>query len=106
MSTKVYGYSDDNFSFHGDLHDEIGCYDTDLIITFSDGTVIRTHYGKCEGGSEPGQGMESEGIWHISVLKQGTLIDKLEFCHDSEAAIYSNVLYFKDGLTGFKWKEV
>lgn len=92
MGLKVYGYSDDNVCWEGDISDEVGCFRTDLVLTFSDGTKLRTHYGK-------GAGADEEGIWTIEVVAQGSLIDRIEFCHDAEAEIYSDIVYFKDGIT-------
>ena len=92
MSTKVYGYSDDNITIQGDLHDEFGCYDTDLGLEFSDGTVLETHYGKTINGTE-------EGVWTITLKIAGSLFDRIDECFDSDADIYSDIAYFKDGLT-------
>lgn len=94
MATKVYGCSDDNVCFEGDIRDEIGCWDTDLLLLFSDGTVLKTHYGK----HVPGQG--DDGIWQIRLITQGSLFDHIEECFDSDADIYSDIAHFRDGLAG------
>lgn len=95
MTSRVYGYSDDNVMCEGDFHDEIGCYDTDLSIRFSDGTILATHYGKTVNG-------KNEGIWHIQMVVDGPLFDRIEECFDSDARIYSDIAYFKDGITSWE----
>ena len=44
----VYGYGDDNLVIEGAPYpaDEIGCYDSDVYIRFSDGTLIKAWYVK------------------------------------------------------------
>lgn len=94
MTTRIFGYSDDNVEAEGDISDEWGCYDTDLVLTFSDGTVLRTHYGKTlPDGS-------SDGIWTIILLNRGSLFEGIQECFDSDAEIYSDIAHFQDGLTG------
>lgn len=55
---KVSGYSDDNVDIEcsGYWDNEYDCYEHDLILCFSDGTVIRMTY---------------EGFWHAVVEKSG-----------------------------------
>lgn len=89
-STKVYGYSDDVVQFWGKCSDSIDCYDTDLRITLSDGTVLRTHYGKHLNGQDC-------GIWSIEVEYAGLLYDRKKTCYDEEDEPYSDIVYFKDG---------
>lgn len=85
MATRIYGYSDDNISFDGDVCGECGAYNTTTIIACSDGTIATMHYGK-------------DGIWTIRVLRKGELFIRLEQCSDPGADIYSDQLFFKDGL--------
>lgn len=92
MATKVYGCSDDLVEFEGDIHGEVGCFGTDdrdqgVFIAFDDGTILEAKYGK-------GQ----MGIWGITVLKTGTLFDRIQTCEDEEAKPYSDIVFFKDGL--------
>ncbi len=94
MSTKVYGSSDDNVCFDGDVGGEYGCYGTDdnekgVLVFFSDGTVIEAKYGK-----------NDEGIWEMKVHKKGSLFDRVDPCDDADADPYSDVVHFADGL---KW---
>jgi hypothetical protein len=92
--TKVYGASDDLVEFDGDFRGEVGCYGTDdrehgVLVFMSDGTILEVKYGK-----------GNEAIWGVTMLKQGPLFDRMEFCTDSEAEIHSDVAHFKDGI---KW---
>jgi hypothetical protein len=94
MSTKIYGCSDDNIDFEGDIYGEVSCYGTDdqkhgVLVLFSDGTVLEVKYGK-----------NGDSIWEIKVKHKGKLFDRIELCDDSEADIYSDQVFFKDGL---KW---
>jgi hypothetical protein len=91
---RVYGSGDDNIEFEGEVYGEVGCYGTDddehgVLVDFSDGTLLEVKYGKA--------GM---GIWGITVINQGTLFDRIEFCNDENADPYSDQVYFKPGL---KW---
>lgn len=104
MSTNVYGCSDDLIEFEGDVNGEVGCYGTDerdngVLLVFSDGTIADIKYGK--GG---------RGIWSIMVMVKGELFDRLDICDDEDAKVYSDVLYFKDGLkwcyAGTEWEKV
>jgi hypothetical protein len=94
--TRVYGYSDDNVAFEGELDGEFGCYgsgddDNDrsigILVAFSDGTVLAIKYGK------PGLG----GVWALTPLVQGALFDRIDICNDEDADPYSDVVHFKPG---------
>ena len=80
---KVYGYSDDNLVIEGAPYpaDEIGCYCSEVIVTFSDGTVISAYYGKDD----------FLAIWAIKVIEKGTAEQKLTECFDEDADPYSDV---------------
>lgn len=80
---KVYGCSDDLVEIDGTKtqYDEIGCFNSDVLIEFTDGTTIRVHYGKGE-----------KGIWYIEILSEGAAIVKFIECMDEDAAIYSDIL--------------
>lgn len=82
---KIYGYSDDLIEIEGQTEDEIYCYDTTLRITFLDGTVVEFSYGKPEGA-----------IWNCNLISQGKYFDKIEYCTDENAEIYSDILYMMD----------
>lgn len=102
MTTRIYGYSDDNVEAEstnkGEVDDEWGCYDTDLVLSCADGTKLHVHYGKklqLLGDSE-------DGVWSIKLLKQGGLFIRIDECFDPEADIYSDIAHFEDGLTSIK----
>lgn len=79
---KVYGASDDLVEIEGSAYreDEIGCYDSDVRIRFTDGTIIRVGYPK-----------ENVAIWWIEVEKQGPALQGLTICNDEDARIYSDI---------------
>lgn len=90
--TKVYGQSDDNIYFEGDVYGQVSKYNTDeaprgVLVYFSDGTILEVKYGKL-----------GRGIWGIMIHKQGDLFDRIEPCFDEDADIYSDIAYFRDGL--------
>lgn len=94
MATKVYGASDDLIEFEGELKGEAACSGTDdrkkgALVIFNDGTIVEVKYGKAD-----------MAIWGITVIKQGSLFDRIEPCNDEKADPYSDVLHFKDGV---KW---
>lgn len=89
MSTKVYGCSDDLVEFEGNLRGEIGSISSHGdLIAFSDGTIIIAKYGK------PGIG----GVWSLTVLREGYLFSAWTECTDEDAAVYSDVIDFEDGI--------
>ena len=89
MATKIYGTSDDLIEFEGDIYDEIGAYNAKgKGILLSDGTVFECSYPKAKG----------LGVWGFNVLHAGSLLDRIEECNDEDAEIYSDIVYFKDGL--------
>lgn len=99
MITKVYGTSDDLVEFEGGIRGEIGCGCTDerkqgLFVSFSDGTAVDVKYGK-----------GPLAVWAITVLRKGDLFDRIEICDDADADIYSDQLFFKDGLKWAVWSE-
>lgn len=79
---KIYGASDDLVEIEGSTYkeDEIECFNADVRIRFTDGTVIRIGYPK-----------DGLGIWWIEVENQGTAIQKLTICNDEDAQIYSDI---------------
>ena len=82
MMLKIYGCSDDLVEIDGTKykHDEIGCFDHDVWIRFTDGTVIRVGYPK-----------DGLAVWWIEVEKQGTAEQRLTVCMDEDAQIYSDI---------------
>lgn len=92
--TKVYGASDDLIEFDGEFSGEVNSFGTDdreqgVLVVMSDGTILEVKYGK-----------NGEAIWGITLLKQGTLFERLEFCLNEDADPYSDVAHFKAGI---KW---
>lgn len=90
--TKVYGQSDDNIYFEGDVYGQVSKFGTDdapqgVLLFFSDGTILEVKYGKL-----------GRGIWGITLHNQGELFDRIELCDDEDADIYSDIAYFRDGL--------
>jgi len=91
--TKIYGQSDDNIYFEGDIDGQLDCcYGTDdrekgILITCSDGTIFEVKYCK-----------NVPGVWGIIVLNKGILFDRIEPCTDPNADIYSDIVYMKDGV--------
>lgn len=102
--TKVYGQSDDLIEFEGDVDGEVGCYGTDdsehgVLLIFDDGTLIEAKYGK--GGL---------AVWGLTLLRQGSLFDRIDICFDEDAEIHSDIAYFADGLkvaySATEWERV
>ena len=105
MATKVYGASDDLIEFEGDVSGEV-CYversreEAGCLLMFSDGTVIAARYGK------PGD----VGVWALSVVLKGSLLDRIDTCTSEDAEPHSDVAHFRDGLlrafAAKKWERV
>lgn len=92
MTTKIYGCSDDLVEFRGDIEDEIGAYMAQgKGLLLSDGTVLECSYPKTP----------DLGVWGFKLVRTGRLFDRIEECNDEDAEVYSDVVYFKDGLTDF-----
>ena len=79
---KVYGYSDDNLVLDGAPYpaDEIGCFESNVLVRFSDGTLIKAGYGK-----------DNLGVWWIKILEKGNAPQTLTECFDEDAEIYSDI---------------
>ena len=92
---KVYGYSDDVVVVeHVDGGStEIDCYNKNVSITFSDGTVITIGYGK-----------EHLAVWWIQIDQAGSTDPDLIICDDDEAAIYSDILIIDAELASWELK--
>ena len=91
---KVYGYSDDILELEGAPYpaDEIGCFDSAVMVKFSDGTLIKAGYPK-----------DGKAIWWIKVLEKGAAPQKLIECDDEDAEIYSDVFEID---ADYVWHEV
>lgn len=79
---RIYGCSDDLLEIEGSEYyeNEIGCCDSDVVVEFCDGTIIRCGYAK------PGL-----AIWYINIVKEGTAPRDLLICEDENADPYSDV---------------
>lgn len=79
---KIYGASDDIVVIEkdGKCTDEIDCFDKDVIITFSDGTVILVGYSK-----------PNLAVWYIKVKSKNNSAQNLVRCEDEDAEIYSDI---------------
>ena len=79
---RVYGVSDDLVEIEGAKYpdDEIDCFDKDVLIGFTDGTVIRVGYPK-----------ENLAVWWIEIEKTGGAAYAMNRCDDQDAEIYSDV---------------
>ena len=96
MATKVYGASDDLIEFEGDVEGEVGHYSERACkVTMSDGTELLVKYGKPEPHG---------GVWWIRLKSAGPLFERIDECFDEDAKPYSDVAWFKDGLTGARAK--
>jgi hypothetical protein len=104
MTTRIYGASDDLIEFDGDVRGEVGAYglcpprygndeDKSGLVMCSDGTVLSVAYGD----------FAHRGIWKLTVLQKGSLLERVDVCDDEAADPYSDVAHFADGL---KWAYV
>lgn len=80
--TTIYGYSDDTIILENSRYNDgsIDCFDKDVRIWFTDGTIIRIGYNK------PGL-----GVWYIVREHVGTAEQTLLVCEDEDADPYSDV---------------
>jgi hypothetical protein len=93
--TKVYGASDDLIEIEGDVYDEISHYDRVTRLNFSDGTALDVKYGKLNSKKEV------IGVWNVDVIEEGSLFYYKTECLDEDADIYSDIVFFKDGIKYF-----
>ncbi len=79
---EVYGQSDDILVLDGAPYpaNEIGCWNSTVMVSFSDGTVIEAGYPK-----------DGKAVWWIQVRKKGTAKQTLIECDDEDAEIYSDI---------------
>lgn len=78
----IYGYSDDTVEIENSNYNEgsIDCFDTDVRIWFTDGTIIRIGYCK-----------PKLGVWYIVREHVGTAEQTLLVCENEDADPYSDV---------------
>lgn len=91
MATRIYGSSDDLIEVEGDVRGESNVYnsgDDPVLIVCSDGTVLECRYGKA-----------GLAIWGFYVVKSGSLFQRVVECTREEEDPYSDVVYFRDGLS-------
>lgn len=100
MSTKIYGASDDLIEFEGDFRGEVGHYSSDdegCLLVISDGTLLEATYNR-------------DGIWKLSLVKKGSLFEKIDQCDDADADPHSDVAHFGGGVkwayAASKWEKV
>jgi hypothetical protein len=77
-----------------DFRGEVGAYGTDddergVLVVLSDGTALEVKYGK-----------DGRGIWAVTLLRKGALLERIDLCDDEDADPYSDVAHFKPGI---KW---
>ncbi len=94
VGTVIYGASDDLIEFGGEFTGEVGCYGTDdkehgVLVVVSDGTLLEVKYGK-----------NNEAIWEVKLIKNGSLLLRIDQCDNSDADPYSDVAHFGPGV---KW---
>ena len=78
----IYGYSDDTVEIENSNYNDgsIDCFDKDVRLWFSDGTIIRIGYCK-----------PNLGVWYIVREHVGTAEQTLLVCEDEDADPYSDV---------------
>lgn len=78
----IYGYSDDTVEIENSNYNDgsIDCFDKDVRLWFSDGTIIRIGYCK-----------QNLGVWYIVREHVGTAEQTLLVCEDEDADPYSDV---------------
>lgn len=78
----IYGYSDDTVEIENSSYNDgsIDCFDKDVRIWFTDGTIIRIGYNKPD-----------LGVWYIVREHVGTAEQTLLVCEDEDADPYSDV---------------
>ena len=79
--TKVFGYSDDVLYIESDeVNKEIDCFEEDVEVYFSDGTVILFTY-------------TSEGLWKCEVTNVGTALYEVIEADNAYSDNYSDIFY-------------
>lgn len=77
--TKVFGYSDDVLYIESDeVSKEIDCYEEDVKVYFSDGTVILFTY-------------TCEGLWKCEVTSVGTALYEVTEADNAYSDNYSDI---------------
>lgn len=88
MSTRIYGTSDDLIEVEGDIYDEFGAWGG-THVKCSDGTILKFEYSPDH----------CDGIWKASIIRTGTLFDRIDVCNDPDSIPYSDQVWLKDGIT-------
>jgi len=93
VMTKIYGLEDDLIVAEGEYNGEYYCSGTDeeehgILLIVNDNTILELKYGT-----------DDRPLWGFTVLKQGSLFEKIEECTDPNADIYSDIAWFKEGIT-------
>ena len=79
--TKVFGYSDDVLYIESDgVNKEIDCFEKDVKVYFSDGTVILFTY-------------TYEGLWKCEVTAVGTALYEVTEADNAYSDNYSDLFY-------------
>lgn len=77
--TKVFGYSDDVLYIDSDdVNEEIDCYEEDVKVYFTDGTVILFTY-------------TYEGLWKCEVISVGTALYEVAEANNPYSDNYSDI---------------
>jgi hypothetical protein len=93
MKTLMFGYSDDNVEFRGNIRDEVSSWDTGQIVVFSNGLTAYINYAPQE-----------KAIWKITVVSS---YGKFEIKHigeddtekiEEEYVSYSDCLIIEDEI--------
>lgn len=80
MKTKVLGYSDDILYIESDkVNKEIDCFENDVKVYFSDGTVILFSY--------------IEGLWKCEIINVGTASSAVQEADNAYSDNYSDIFY-------------
>ena len=78
--TKVFGYSDDVLYIESDgVNKEIDCFENDVKVYFSDGTVILFSY--------------IEGLWKCEIINVGTASSAVQEADNAYSDNYSDIFY-------------
>lgn len=78
--TKVFGYSDDVLYIESDkVNKEIDCFENDVKVYFTDGTVILFAY--------------IEGLWKCEIRNVGTASSAVQEADNAYSDNYSDIFY-------------
>jgi len=91
FGTKVWGQSDDNIYFEGDINGQVSHCNVDeqtrgTLLLFSDGTMAQIYYDKFVG------------TWGVTVFREGDLFVRVDQCISPTERAYSDQLFFRGGI--------